>query len=128
MVHTRHFSLVEAQAVLAEVRPSIARVVGLMRELAERGYDVYRHQYFGGMGPNGQKAFPGELEELVQILRELDDRGIQVKDPATGLIDFPHLRGNGEEVYLCYRLDEPAIAFWHTLAGGFAARESLDTL
>jgi hypothetical protein len=127
-VHGRHFVVNEAQALLAELRPSIQRIAELMKEMVRRGYDVYKHQYFGGIGPNGQKAFPPELEELVELLRTLDNRGIQVKDPAAGLIDFPHLRGDGEEVYLCYRLDEPAIGYWHTLQGGFAARETLDTL
>ena len=94
----------------------------------EKGYDVFKHQYFGGMGPNGQKAFPLQLERLVEIVREFGERQIEVKDLSRGLIDFPHLRKDGEEVYLCYLLGETSILSWHTITGGFAGRRSLEEL
>jgi hypothetical protein len=47
-----------------------------------------------------------------------------VKDPATGLIDFRSLRG-GREVYLCWRLGEGEIAWWHELDAGFQGRQPL---
>ena len=40
------------------------------------------------------------------------------------LIDFPSPR-NGRPVYLCWRLDEGEVAYWHELEAGFAGRQKL---
>ena len=56
----------------------------------------------------------GELEALDIVLRDVD----------RGLIDFPALR-QGEEVYLCWLVDEDEIGFWHRLDAGFAGRRPL---
>jgi hypothetical protein len=128
MHYTKHFTLSEAQTELAKIIPMIEEIVRLKKELDAKGYDVHRHQYFGGMGPNGQKVFPQEMERLVLLVKELHEKGIEVKDLDKGLIDFPHIRANGEEVYLCYMLGEKQILAWHPIEGGFAARMSIDEL
>lgn len=122
------FSVEEAQVKLAEIKPKLEEMMELKRQCDHKGFDVYRHEYFGGMGPNGQKAFPLEMEQLADIASALDDEGIQVKDLTIGLIDFPHRRTSGEIVLLCYKYGEDQIETWHTLEGGFAARQRLDTL
>jgi hypothetical protein len=61
------------------------------------------------------------MEELERELRQL---GIELKDHYIGLIDFP-CRLNGREVYLCWRLGEADVAFWHELDAGFAGRQKL---
>ena len=45
---------------------------------------------------------------------EIAEHGVQVKDPDTGLIDFPAVMG-GEPALLCWRVGEQRIEFWHTL-------------
>lgn len=118
----------QAQEELKTVIPLLDELIGLKQKLDEKGFDIYRHQYFGGMGPNGQKYFPDELERLVVIAQEFDKRGIEVKGLDNGLIDFPHIRTNGEEVYLCYQAGESKIMYWHTLDDGFAGRQPLSKL
>jgi hypothetical protein len=127
-VHDRHYSLKDAQGLLKKVKPMVRELVALKQQLDARGFDVYRHQYFGGTGPNGEKYFPTELERLVRILQSLDELGILVKGLEQGLIDFPHIRTNGEEVYLCFKVDEDEIRFWHSIDGGFAGRRPLAEL
>ncbi len=127
-LHQIHFSLAEARAALIHTKPVLEEIVDLKRLLDAKGFDVYKHQYFGGLGPNGQRAFPAEMERLVALLREMDKLGIQVKSLEEGLIDFPHIRKNGEEVYLCFKLGEEEIRFWHTLQSGFAGRRPLSEL
>ncbi len=128
MLYTKHYTLAEAQHALIEIKPMIEELVGLKKLMDEKGYDVFKHQYFGGMGPNGMKAFPLQLERLVAIVKDLGERQIEIKDLNKGLIDFPHVRTNGEEVYLCYLLGEPQIMSWHTITGGFSGRRTLDEL
>ena len=128
MEFQKHFSVEEAQALLSEIQPKLEEIAVLKVALDKKGYDVHRHRYFGGMGPNGQKVFPNEMERLVEIVADLNRTGIQIKDLNSGLIDFPHRRKNGEEVLLCYRLPEEEITTWHTLEGGFAGRRPLSEL
>ncbi len=61
------------------------------------------------------------------LLARFDEKGIHVKDIETGLVDFPARRG-GDIVLLCYQAGEGSLRAWHTLTGGFAGRQALDTL
>lgn len=128
LLHNRHFSLADARRTLAEIAPLVEELVGLKRKLDDRGYDVYRHHYFGGSGPNGEKVFPPEVERLVEVSQEIESKGILVKDLDQGLIDFPHIRENGEEVYLCWKLGEETIGYWHRIPDGFAGRKGIQEL
>ena len=127
LLHRRHFGVDEARSLLTQIRARVDELARLKRSLDERGYNIYRHQFFGGPGPNGQPLHPEE-RRLVRILEELETQGIQVKGLETGLIDFPHLRENGEEVYLCWLLGEEDIDFWHSIEAGFAGRRPIAEL
>lgn len=126
--HAKHFTLDEARRELTSVHALASKLVELKRQLDVKGWDVYRHTYFGGMGPNGNGAFPKELETVVEIVQGLEGRGIIVKGIEQGLIDFPHIRGNGEEVYLCWKAGEDNIHFWHRIEDGFAGRRVIEDL
>lgn len=126
--HAIHFTLSEAESMLPDVIKTISRMRDLKRQLDAKGYDIRMHRHFGGVGANGLKAFPDQMEELIRLYQELNTKGIQLKDIERGLIDFPCIRKNGEEVYLCYMLGEPAIQFWHRIEEGFPGRQPLDSL
>ena len=73
-----------------------------------------------------------ELESEIQSLaaeiegfrRELRDLGLEVKDYERGLVDFPGVV-DGREVFLCWRIGEPAVQFWHDKDAGYAGRRPL---
>ncbi len=127
-LHARHFTLGEARLLVDTIRSDLARIVEIKRSLDSKSYDVYRHRYFGGAGPNGSGTYPQELDELVNTVRNLNEQGVLVKSLDDGLIDFPHFRENGEEVYLCYKLGEEDILFWHPIDSGYAGRRSTTQL
>lgn len=128
MLHKKHFTLPEARVLLSEVKIKLERIVDLKSGLDSTGFNIYKHNYFGGPGENGSGRFPKELVELVDLLEKISETGILVKDINEGLIDFPHIRENGEEVYLCYKSGEPDIMYWHQIEAGFAGREDIDNL
>ncbi len=66
-----------------------------------------------------------QVEEMRSALAELRNLGCELKDIETGLVDFLSLR-DGQEVYLCWRLGEERIAYWHHLDAGAAGRQPLD--
>jgi hypothetical protein len=62
---------------------------------------------------------------LRQAAEEIEGLGCLLKDLDIGLVDFP-CRLGGREVYLCWKLGEPNIQFWHHVEEGFAGRKPLD--
>ncbi|MBK8553070.1 MAG: DUF2203 domain-containing protein [Ignavibacteria bacterium] len=128
MFHQKHFSLSEAKNLLPQIKIFLSDIIRLKNKLDERGYDIYQHQYFGGIGPNGTGKFPEDLEELIKLIHQISEKGIIIKGIDNGLIDFPHIRNNGEEVYLCYLLGEENIDYWHRIKDGFAGRKNIEDL
>ncbi len=128
MLHARHFSLNEANKLLESLKPLVNKMLALKNTLDGQGYDIYRHEYFGGVGPNGTGEFPKEMEELIEVVKKIASEGVQIKSIDNGLLDFPHIRGNGEEVYLCWKTGEEEINFWHKIPDGFPGRKSIDEL
>lgn len=125
MLHKKHFTVESARLILDSVIEKLTRILELKIDLTASGYDIYKHQYFGGAGPNGTGQFPKDMEELVLLVKDIFDEGIIIKDIDTGLIDFPHINKNGVEVYLCYRLGESGIKYWHHIKDGIAGRKPL---
>jgi hypothetical protein len=62
--------------------------------------------------------------ELEHFQGELAALGVEFKDYVQGLADFPAQR-DGRTVYLCWRLGEPAVEFWHEVDAGYAGRQPL---
>jgi hypothetical protein len=66
-------------------------------------------------------AVVGRMEAFV---RRIDAWGISLRDIGTGLVDFPAL-ANGRPIWLCWKLGEGDIAWWHELQAGIAGRRPL---
>ena len=62
--------------------------------------------------------------ELEGYIAELADLGIEMKGLDVGLVDFPGSL-DGRPVWLCWRLGEPSVQYWHELDAGFAGRQPL---
>jgi hypothetical protein len=127
MQHQRHFTLDEASQALERIRAQVEDIPKLKRQLDRLGYDPYKKRYTLGH-PDSVKPYPSAMEELVKIVDRLRQQGVVVKGLNEGLIDFPHLRANGEEVYLCWKVGETELAFWHRLSDGFAGRKPLSEI
>jgi hypothetical protein len=127
-LHSVHFSLDEANDLLQEIKPLVEEMIGMKIKLDEKGYDIFNHSYFGGSGPNGSGAFPVEMEKLVEIIKIISSRSVQIKGIDNGLIDFPHIRESGEEVYLCWKYGEDDISYWHTIPEGYSGRRNISEL
>ena len=121
---THYFIREEAEALLPAVS-LILRKIQEEREkmsIVEGELEVLQIQSMG----NGHHL-QGRIQRLQRTIAEavqLEQVGCELKDPDTGLIDFLSLR-EGREVYLCWRLGEDRIRFWHDLDTGFAGRQPL---
>ena len=65
------------------------------------------------------------VSHLIFLIHQIKDLGVLLKDADQGLCDFPYMR-QGRVVYLCWKLGEESIGFWHDIEAGFAGREPLD--
>jgi hypothetical protein len=68
------------------------------------------------------------MDEFVSAVKIITTKGILIKGIDDGLIDFPHIRENGDEVYLCWKVGEDKIEYWHNIPDGFAGRRSIEEL
>jgi hypothetical protein len=129
----KYFTVAEANATLPLVRAIVRDITTLARDLKERQERLARVQV-SGPGHVGeayreelqqvQAEFERDQERMQEYVRELRSLGVELKDFVTGLIDFP-CRLEGREVYLCWRLGEPEVAYWHELDAGFVGRQKL---
>lgn len=117
------FTVEEANAVLPRAVPILERLQQAHREMAERQEEVESGARGNGGGPAANEYIDAS-RVVAQAIGELEDMGILVRDPETGLVDFPSQRG-GEPVYLCWRLGEPAVSWWHPIDTGIAGRQPL---
>jgi hypothetical protein len=126
MLHSRHYSLEEASALL----PELAALIEHMRSARDRLGDAEARAALAAAGGSNGGGQPGRTVsegflELRDAMIWLRDREIVLRDLDRGLIDFPTLR-EGAEVYLCWQEGEDEIAFWHQPEAGFAGRQPLD--
>ena len=119
----RLFTLEEANASLEVVSPLVERLRAAQAVIAETHETLVESAKSNGGGEEG-RDFLDAISAAGKSIGELQDAGIVVRDPMTGLIDFPSDR-DGEEIYLCWRLGEERIAWWHPATSGFADRRPL---
>jgi hypothetical protein len=131
--HRKHFTVEQANAMLPLVRAIVKDLSDLSRDVIDRRERLAHLQ----AGRNGQST-DVYSEELTQIeeelekdgrrlrdyVEELTKLGLEPKNGPEGLVDFPTLI-DGREAYLCWKLEEPEVLYWHELDAGFAGRQSL---
>jgi hypothetical protein len=119
----KKYTVEEANALLPYLSPTLvelrekfeqaARVRAMIAQLAARN---------GGSPKN--EEWRTTLARVAELITRLEEWEIELRDVDTGLIDFPTTI-EGEDAYLCWRLGEPDVAYWHTVDGGFAGRRPL---
>ncbi len=66
----------------------------------------------------------GVIDQMQAGVVRIDGWKIALRDIATGLVDFPAL-ASGRQVWLCWRLGEADVAWWHELEAGVTGRQRL---
>jgi hypothetical protein len=69
----------------------------------------------------------GLVDQMQAAVLQIDGWGIQLRDVETGLVDFPALV-SGRPVWLCWRLGEDVVSWWHEQSEGFDARRRIEDL
>lgn len=69
----------------------------------------------------------GLVDQMQAAVIEINSWGVVLRDIPTGLVDFPALV-SGRQVWLCWRLGEDEVGWWHELSEGFGGRRMLKDL
>ena len=131
----RFFTLQQAEKLLTEVESALREAIALKSEYeeAEKEWQNFsrRITMLGGVlvdraqlldNKHRRESSAHRFKETIERIQEF---GCLVKDLDSGLIDFPTLL-NGVEVYLCWKLGESGIHFWHSVEEGFRGRKPID--
>ena len=132
---SKRFTLLEAERFLPEVEALMRDAVALKAEYetADNAISELSHRVtmMGGMVIDRDRVIENRerrdrsANELRETVERLQDIGCLIKDLDMGLVDFPTLL-RGEEVYLCWKLGETGISFWHGVQEGFGGRKKID--
>ena len=125
----------QAEQLLPAVEAAIREAIAAKAEYTEAESDSQEFQrrvmLQGGVLVDHSKLLAqkqrreSSAQQLKGAVEKIQQYGCLVKDLDIGLIDFPTLF-NGEEVYLCWKLGEPGIRFWHGVQEGFRGRKAID--
>jgi hypothetical protein len=116
----RFWTVDEARAYL----PRLRELVAVVRDTAHTA----RRAQGNGHGQGDTPSTPAATvtpATVIEALEELEEGSIVVREPETGLVDFPARGEDGVVYFLCYRLGEPDLEWWHLPEDGFAGRRPL---
>lgn len=123
MSDQRLFTAEEANELLPTVAALVEQLRDAQREMEDR-HDQVTSIVAGNGGGEPGTAFLEATQTAATAIAQLEGLGTVVRDPSTGLIDFPSMR-DGEVVFLCWRIGEDRVAWWHPVDTGIAGRQPL---
>jgi hypothetical protein len=128
------FTVAAANKTLPLVRAIVQDIVVLYQDVSERKrrLDGLRKRPRGGKSSDPYREEVDQMRDdlekdvarLEGFVAELEVMGIELKDPAAGVVDFP-TEMDGETAYLCWQLGETEVQYWHDAETGIASKQPL---
>lgn len=124
----RSYTIEEANDLIPQVRAVLLQLAVEQRRLDASHAEMHRQLDANG-DPQAAAAAVRQESEVSDIregmrtlLAHLGEMGIELRDVEMGLVDFPGERA-GQRIWLCWRLADPRVAFWHGTDEGYASRQ-----
>ncbi|HXF56119.1 MAG TPA: DUF2203 domain-containing protein [Actinomycetota bacterium] len=117
------FTVEEANALLPLLRASLERLRSARRTVLAGSQRLSAAAAADGGGAAGREVWEA-LSALRRELETITRAGVVLRDAESGLVDFPSRR-DGRPVFLCWRLGEDRVGYWHDPESGFASRRPL---
>src|SRR6476620_2230168 len=115
----RRFTLEQANRALPLVRRVVHDIVSTRDQATQ--LQTTLESIAAGQKKRIQEELDTAIDKLHAYLDELTEIGCELKDFQVGLVDFIG-KHQGREVYLCWKLGEEKIAYFHELSAGVAGR------
>jgi hypothetical protein len=121
----RFFTEEEARAYLPRLRGLLVvlrRSATMSVRAGSNGHGRLKEE--SGVSSSDGDDEPVDLDPQ-EVLAELEEQGIILRDPMRGLVDFPTRHQSGKVVHLCWQLGEDDLEWWHLPEDGFGGRRPL---
>lgn len=133
----RYFTVEEANRMI----PRLEQVFGRMLQLHAQIREIHTRLAGTGFSPGSDEfdiapagAPPQVLSDLTSLrtlvdalkqdVLSLSESGCVVKGVDTGLVDW-YARLRDRDVFLCWKLGEKSLGYWHEIEDGYAGRRPL---
>ncbi len=137
----RYFTLDQANRMIPELEAAFVRLVQLRVHM--RG--VYQRLERSGCAPDDEEfeivvedASSTDISERAQLkvlmatfrdqLDGIERTGCVVKGVEPALVDWWAHGADGQDIFLCWRIGEKSVDWWHDPESGFAGRRPIEEL
>jgi hypothetical protein len=117
----RVFTHAEATALLPRLTEMLQALRSAHRAALGQGAEHEHHPLSSNGSASAAMTASGPFHDAQRLTAEIEGLGVILRDPDTGLVDFASVR-DGNPIYLCWRLGEERIGFWHPRDTGFMGR------
>ena len=117
------YTIREANELLPYLAPTLVELRDKSEEAARIRETVATAAASNG-GSARRERWAQLLERVAELTGRLEEWEVILRDLSQGLVDFPAVIDGGE-AFLCWRLGEPAVAYWHPRDTGMAGRRPL---
>lgn len=123
MDERKTYTVAEANALLPYLAPTLVELRE-KHEAAEKIQAVMTRAAATNGGSADREKWARTTARVAELIERLEEWGVVLRDVASGLVDFPTTI-EGVDGWLCWRLGEPEVAYWHPGDAGFAGRQPL---
>jgi len=119
----KYFDVPEAERAL----PYVSRVVQDLMDCYQRVVGIRRqieHIHSKESQEHLEAQYETAMDELGDLVDELHQVGVELKDFEKGMVDFPCVHEE-REVYLCWQHGEDHINAWHETDAGLTGRQNV---
>ena len=123
----RTFTIAEANRLIPEIENHLYEIRRGKTVIIRTKSEIQKassHAALGGGSTDGLH-YVQALEQISQHLHEIQEMGVHIKDLERGLCDFPFQK-EGRIVYLCWKLGEQDIRYWHEVHSGYSGRQPIE--
>jgi hypothetical protein len=128
-----YYAIDAANERVVELRPVLEKLRADRDAVAEAQQELMSFRRSNGSDEHARELQLREqkiktvVRRMQRAVARIETWGITLRDIGSGLVDFPAL-ANGRPIWLCWRLGEDDIAWWHEMDEGFGGRRPLISL
>jgi hypothetical protein len=126
----RYYDIDAANARVDELRPILEQLRADRDEIRDVQAEIRRLRETNGSGDHAADIVRRDdriraiVRRMERVVAQIEAWSVTLRDIESGLVDFPAL-ANGRPIWLCWRLGEGDIGWWHETDEGFGSRRPL---
>lgn len=117
------YTVAEANELLPYLAPALVELREKYEAAARAHVEVAQASSGNGHDPVGERE-TATMARVNELIERIASWKIELRDLRSGLVDFPGIV-EGEQAWLCWRLGEEEVAYWHRKDEGFSSRQRL---